>query len=131
MLGVLLLCVVPQPDNIARDHVEILERNSYYDENGRLVFVQIIGWQAGHVRFWKLLTNGQQPSKDVVLQELPPGAKISFDDNGILRQIWSFSYAETWTQFDPELLDRELLPKDQRQPLSSPGRTPCLNTTPR
>jgi hypothetical protein len=34
-----------------------------------------------------------------------------------LRQIYAKQFRETWTQYDPELTEREFLPKDKRRDL--------------
>lgn len=41
---------------------------------------------------------------------------IDFNDNNINRRIYFGTYCETWSQNDPELANREILPKEQRRP---------------
>lgn len=41
-----------------------------------------------------------------------------FFDNGILRKVTANIKVESWTQHDPELLDREKNPKEKRRELS-------------
>ena len=38
-------------------------------------------------------------------------------DGDVNRLIYAPSYRETWTQYDPELAEREILPKEQRREL--------------
>ena len=107
-----LLAILPQPW-VATDEVFQLERNHFHDCQGQLVFIQLIGRERDyHVRFW-ILEKENRVQKDVT-----SGYILRFDDNGILREIRSPNYYETFTQEDPELLDRDLLPKEQRRPLS-------------
>lgn len=110
-MGWILLAILPQPV-VAADQVWSLERNHFFDENGGLVFVQIIGREPDwRVRFWIL------EKENRVQKEFPSGYVLRFDDNGLIREIRASHFYETWTQYDPELLDRELLPKEKRRHL--------------
>ncbi len=42
-----------------------------------------------------------------------------WNDGEILRHIRAASFRETWTQHDPELLEREYLPKEERRELKT------------
>src|SRR5687767_2601853 len=107
-----LLAILPQPQ-VAVDTVACLERNHFYDNEARLIFIQIIGWERDHhVRFWVL------EKEHRIQKDFTGGYVLRFDDAGIMREIRSPNYNETWTQEDPELLDRDLLPKADRRPLS-------------
>lgn len=111
-MGWILLAILPQPVVIV-DTVDRLELNHFYDDNGGLVLKQYIGWERdGRCRFWTM-------DKQLPLRKDVTGMWILlFDDGFILREIRSPSYSESHTQYDPELLDRELLPKEARRPLS-------------
>ncbi len=59
----LLLCCLNPVDDVARDRVDVIEINHFYDEQGRLVFDQTIfyDWSPDHsrymVRAWRLVKN--------------------------------------------------------------------------
>ncbi len=104
------------------DQVDLIEVNHFYDENGRLVFDQIIffDWSEVHgryhVRAWRLL---KRPSQIPQRDWQRGGYVTTWHDGDVLRQVRSVAVRETWTQYDPELAEREFLPKDRRLELSS------------
>jgi hypothetical protein len=110
---------VPQQDT-ARETVDLIELNHFYDEHGRLVFDQVIfyDWSAGegryNVRAWRLVKNpAQLPQRDWK----DGGYSAMWQDGEQIRHIRSKSISETWTQYDPELVEREYLPKEKRKEL--------------
>ncbi len=111
--------IAPQED-VARESVDLIELNHFYDEHGRLVFDQVIfyDWSAGdsryHVRAWRLVKNPSQlPQRDWA----GGGYSAMWQDGEQIRNIRSKSIRETWTQHDPELVEREYLPKEKRKEL--------------
>jgi hypothetical protein len=116
---VVALGISPQED-VARERVDLVEVNHFYDEQGRLVFDQTIfyDWSASHsrymVRAWRLVKNpAQLPQRD-----WQDGGYVAvWHDGEVLRHVSAESMRETWTQYDPELVEREYLPKEQRQEL--------------
>lgn len=121
MLGVLVTVVALNPaENVVSDRVDLTEINHFYDEHGRLVFDQIIfyDWSAAdshyHVRAWRLLkTPSQLPSRDWATGDF----SALWHDGDVLRKVRSEATRESWTQYDPELIEREFLPKEQRREL--------------
>lgn len=111
----LLLAIVPF-DPVIRERASRLETNSLYDDNGSIVFTQIIAWSeypdGEHVFMWVMMKEQVQP-----VQRVRGGYFFSFDDGRNLREIWSLSHSETWEQFDPELADRSQLPVEKRRQL--------------
>ncbi len=110
----------PQPD-VARDEVDLIEINHFHDEQGRLVFDQVIfyDWSPMHsrylVRAWRLLkTKSQIPVKD---WEPTERFNAIWHDGDTLRKVSARVLKETWTQHDPELVAREYLPKEKRREL--------------
>jgi hypothetical protein len=105
---------------VAADRVDLIEVNHYYDEHGRLVFDQIIfyDWSATsnryHVRDWRMLkTPAQIPHRS-----WKQGKFIAiWRDDGVLRKVEAKAARESWTQYDPEFVEREFLPKDMRKKL--------------
>jgi hypothetical protein len=109
------------PQDIATDRVDLVEINHFFDEQGRLVFDQIIfyEWSAiesrFHVRAWRLIKSPTQ----IPRRNWQTGFFTTiWYDGDILREIHSILVHETWTQYDPELLEREFLPKDKRHDLN-------------
>jgi hypothetical protein len=122
-VGVLVLVLGVNPhERVARDSVDLIEVNHFYDEYGRLVLDQVIfyDWSAEHsrymVRAWRLVKNASQlPQRD--WQE---GGYIAvWQDGEVLRDVRSTAVRETWTQYDPELVEREYLPKEKRRELKT------------
>jgi hypothetical protein len=116
---VVALGISPQED-VARERVDLMEVNHFYDEQGRLVFDQVIfyDWSPEHgrhmVRAWRLVKNpAQLPQRDWK----DGGYEAVWQDGEILRHVVAKSMRETWTQYDPELVEREFLPKEQRREL--------------
>lgn len=118
---VLVLGLNPYED-VARDSVDLIEVNHFYDEHGRLVFDQVIfyDWSPEHsrymVRAWRLVKNpAQLPQRD-----WQDGGYVAvWQDGEVLRDVRATAMRETWTQYDPELLEREYLPKEKRRELKT------------
>lgn len=100
-----------------------MELNHFYDEKGKLVFDQVIyyDWspQQGRymVRDWKLL---KVPGQDPIQQDEDGDYVAAWYDGEWLRVVRSPLVHESWTQYDPELVEREFLPKEDRAELSRP-----------
>jgi hypothetical protein len=118
------LSIVPQDGaEPVSDCVSSIELNHFYDEQGRQVFEQCIfrEWnrlaERENVVAWRLVkTPNQIPQFD-----WSRGCyRTVWFDGDFFRDISSRSLTETWTQYDPELYEREFLPKEQRRELSSP-----------
>jgi hypothetical protein len=113
-------CGISPQEDVARERVDLVEVNHFYDEQGRLVFDQTIfyDWSPAHsrhmVRAWRLVKNpAQLPQRD--WQD--GGYAALWHDGEVLRHVHADSMRETWTQYDPELVEREFLPKEQRKEL--------------
>lgn len=124
-LGVLLAALAYSPsEDIVRDHVDLVEVNHYFDEYGRHVFDQTIYYDwcpvqcRYNVRAWRLVkSQSQLPHRDWE----SGGYVATWHDGSILRKIRADSLRESWTQYDPELIEQEYLPKDKRRELQKPG----------
>jgi hypothetical protein len=122
----LLAGIVPASPTSAttvRQRVDLIELNHFVDEDGREVFRQVIfyDWSKTHRRFhvraWRLVKRENQVPRR---HWNPSMYQCSWHDEGLLRQVWAPSLRETWTQQDPERVNRGLLPEDQRVPLFAP-----------
>lgn len=106
---------------IVQDTVDLVEVNHYHDARGEHVFDQLIfyDWSKQKRRFqvraWRLIkTESQLPRRD----HRRDVWLVRWHDDGVLREVTSASRRETWTQYDPELIEREFLAQDQRLDLS-------------
>jgi hypothetical protein len=109
-------------DDVARNGVDLVEINHFHDEQGRLVFDQVLfyDWSPSQsrylVRAWRLLKSPAQ----VPNQDFQRGGFVAiWHDGDVLRKVRARQLRETWTQYDPELVSREFLPKEQRKELAS------------
>lgn len=116
----LALLGLSPPEYVATDRVDVIEVNHFYDEHGKLVFDQILyyEWSAAqsryNVRAWRLLKSpAQVPQRDWERGDFV----ARFYDGDALREIRAATVRESWTQYDPELIEREYLPKEQRREL--------------
>ena len=114
-----VFCLHPT-DHVAVDEVDLIELNHFYDDRGRLVFDQVIfyDWCPGEGRFqvrdWRLLKSPAQ----IPRRNWGRGDFLTiWHDGDLLREVRSKGIHETWTQYDPELMERENLPKEKRQRL--------------
>lgn len=124
-LTVVLLCSALGTNPIRHvtiDQVEVIEYNHFYDEQGRHVFDQLIffDWSPRENRYqirdWRLIkTVSQAPYHDA-----NRGFYVATWHDGLtLRQVRAAAIRETWTQYDPELTERAVLPKEHRRELSN------------
>jgi hypothetical protein len=107
--------------SVIKDVVDLVEVNHYHDARGDHVFDQLIfyDWSSQKHRFqvraWRLIkSESQLPRRD----HRQANWLIRWHDDGVLREVTAASRRETWTQYDPELVERENLPQDQRLDLS-------------
>jgi len=114
-------------EDVASDQVDLIEVNHFFDEQGRLVFDQVIfyDWSSVdnryNVRAWRLLKSTAQ----IPRRNWNQGVFWAvWHDGEVLRKVRSKGIHETWTQYDPELLEREYLPKENRRDLRKPKVRP-------
>lgn len=131
----LLLSIVPY-DYVAREQVDLIERNWFYDEYGRLVFEQVIFYDwcdnilvglytevdeiqitgRYNVVAWRLI---KSPDLIPFRDWERGGYSVFWQDGEQIRLMNAKAYRETFTQVDPELIEREFLPKEKRRELQS------------
>ncbi len=114
MLAWMLLAVIPMDAVVLREEVACVEKNRFYDDSGRLVFVQWIFYEevpSGCLSIvaWRL------DKGEFSFQERPP--VLTFSDADTMRQVRAAYWRESWTQTDPELEARERLPSERRRGL--------------
>lgn len=107
----------------AHDEVDLMEINHFYDEQGRLLFDQVIfyDWSIEdgryHVCAWRLLKDPAQLPRRNWQRNV---YVATWHDGDLLRNVEARQLRETWTQHDPELVEREYLPKECRRELRKP-----------
>ena len=134
LLVLLLSATSQQPDLVIRDHVDLIELNHFYDENGRLVFDQFIFWNFDYknseyvIVAWRLRKNPKWHCLRDYRTNRYTTTFSDFKNRDVMRTITSYCYRESWTQYDPELVNREVLPQEQRRGLSKPRKLCQPNT---
>jgi hypothetical protein len=110
-------------EDVATERVDLIEVNHFYDDQGRLVFDQLLFYDWSHddgryqLRAWRMVKNNSQlPQRNWQ----SGGYVATWQDGDVLRKISAASTRESWTQHDPELTEREFLPKEKRRELRSP-----------
>ena len=118
------LCLVPRTP-VVQDEVDVIEVNHYFDAKGCLVFDQVIFWKWNewdrefHVIAWRFLkAPGQIPIRNWRNGQY----HTIWHDGSVLRHVRSQAFRETWTQFDPEVEDRNYVSRQARENLT--GRQP-------
>ena len=123
VVAVILVGVAPaatEDTSVTRQRVDLIELNHYIDEDGREVFRQLVfydwskSYKRFHVRAWRLV---KHPSQLPQRRWNPTVYQCTWRDEDRIRQVYAPSMKETWTQKDPERVNRELLPESQRVPL--------------
>lgn len=113
-LALLVFSIIPR-DIVLRESCESVEVNEFIDENGRTIFHQAIFKNEDEsVRAWRLIKSShQQPQRDWQRG----GYSAAWYDGEVLREVTAKSMYHTFTQWDPELEARSLLPKEKRKEL--------------
>jgi len=133
MKNIILLLVIAfplildarEPGNIAEraalvQNVDLIEVNHFYDENGKHVFDQLLfkDWsdRAGRhqVVDWKLIKSAHHTPQ---FNHASNRWVLVYHDAGYMRVIYGTYKDESWTQYDPELIERKFLPKEDRKKL--------------
>jgi hypothetical protein len=110
------------PREVARETVDLIEVNHFYDQEGRLVFDQVIfyDWSKDDARYmvraWRLV---KEPSQVPKRDWQAGGYTTLWHDGDLLRRVDATSFRESWTQYDPELVEREYLPREYRRELTT------------
>ena len=109
---------------VARQSVDLIELHHSYDDVGRHVFDQIVFYEWSDERqnyrviAWRMVKRDEQLP---VRTWNPRGYRCIWQDEGILREVWSPLFRETWSQHDPERANRKLFPEASRPELAQPS----------
>lgn len=112
-----LLAFAASPPELALvDQVDIIELNHLHDARGHRTFSQWIFWRWNHdcrryeVAAWRMAKHPSTWSRGT----------LRIVDGNHIREIRTVSYRETWTRYDPEVVDREFTAPESRQGLARP-----------
>ena len=119
MSGMLLalICGVRSQEIGPRDiveHVDLIEVNHRYYDSGEEHFAQVIlyqwssDYQRLHVMHWWLVSNGPSVRYDANRKKYCARWKDR------RRVVWSDTFRETWTEKDPERLNKRILEERYR-----------------
>lgn len=130
---VIIAAILPTTEPL-RERCDRIELNHFYDSNARLVFDQLLFYEWSHdagrhqLRAWRMVKGGEASKKRVSQSPMIPRYDharrcwaCEWHDSDIHRRVEAQAFIETWTQYDPELADREFLPKEHRRELRSPA----------
>ncbi|MBN8603318.1 MAG: hypothetical protein J0M26_19940 [Planctomycetes bacterium] len=121
---------------VIREEVDLIEVNHFHDDLGRHVYDQVIfyGWCKSkgdyHVRSWCLLDD---PSRWPVKNHKSGYWHVYWYDRDqrVQREVFAKHYNETWTQVDPERINKRLLDEKFRTGLHRPenrhNKSPVTN----
>ena len=105
------------------EKVDLVELNHFHDDQGRPVFDQIIfyDWSPAEgryqVRDWRLLKSPDQIPLHSARDREFTAVWNDFKAQDTLRSTRAKMVRETWTQYDPELVEREFLAENKRRKL--------------
>jgi hypothetical protein len=119
---------------VAKQQVDMIELNHFVDENGRHVFDQVVfyQWVEHRHRFrviaWRMV---KRPSQLPIRTWEPHGWRCVWQDENVMRNVWAPTFRETWTQRDPERINREYFAEATRPDLVKPPaiRAGAIETT--
>lgn len=100
--------------------VDLVELNHFLDDHGREVFRQVVFYDWSRkskqfeVRAWRLV---KHPSQLPRPQHLGEGFMVRWQDKYITREVIAKTMRETYSQEDPERINRNILPENERRPL--------------
>lgn len=129
LTAALLLGTMPV-DTVTRDRCDCLETNHFFSDEGELVFNQLLflDWcqhkGCHRCEDWRLLKKAHADdrygsSHIVIRRDYATGEWVArWDEDNGPREVRALTYRESWTQHDPELLDRLAHPMERRRKLS-------------
>lgn len=121
MIFLLLLIASISQEQTTVDHCDLLEINHYYNDD-RLVFTQYIfyEWDERNARHQVMGWRIESAMKGVAVNRDWKNDRyyVAWRENDKIREVWASLFTETWTTFDPELLERDYLPRERRRGLT-------------
>ena len=103
--------------------IDLIEINHYQEANGRLSFDQVIlyDWSHRHrayvVRDYKVIRSPfLYPYKDWETGTI----RMRWREDGIVQEVVGSNWRETWTKYDPEKENTQIVPRSDRVGLIRP-----------
>jgi len=101
---------------VAEEVVDLIELNHFYDQQGRLVYDQVIFYERApesgrfQVRAWCLVEDRESLNRRPIKNHQTELYQVDwFDtDQRLLRKVTSRLYRESWTQIDPERTNKKI-----------------------
>lgn len=124
LIAAILLAASPVNLPEKTDACDLIEVNHYFDENGALLLNQILFWEWDsrearyQVRSWRLV---KRPS--MYPQACAEGFETTWREGPMQVRVTAPKFRETWTQYDPELIERKHLAHEERRELFT-GKQP-------
>ena len=122
----LFICatISPKGNHSADEYVDLIELNHFYDQQGRLVYDQVIFYERApetgrfQVRAWCLVEDRDCLNRRPIKNQQTDLYQVDWydTDQRLLRKITSRLYRESWTQIDPERVNKKL--HDERSRIS-------------
>ncbi|MCD0461475.1 hypothetical protein [Roseiconus lacunae] len=106
--------------------VDLVELNHFLDDHGREVFRQVVfyDWSGKNrqfeVRAWRLVKHSSQLPRQ---QHRGEGYIVRWQDKHLTREVIARTMRETFSQDDPERINRHILPENERRPLWPSGES--------
>ena len=114
VLLIALAMLLPAEDGVLVQYCDRIEINHFYRSClPQETFCQLILWDGAgddqKVAAWCMYKVDARPRKS------DEGCVLRFNHDGKRREIRASSWWESWTQFDPEMLDRLARPSEHRR----------------
>lgn len=106
-LSLILTCPLP----FTESRVDAIELNHVHNSEAQHTLSQVILWRDGHVAWWCHAPRAGH------LRKVGGWWRMDVRHQGRLYRVVAPAYRETWTQYDPELLDREIMATEIRSGL--------------
>jgi hypothetical protein len=116
-IAITALLAIPTEERtgLAVDTCQTIDRNTFYDDQGRVVFEQMLFWEVRDekevIKDWRLI---KEHTPDVVHDFARNEYTLTFHDGDATRVVRAKKYRETHFQHDIELRNRDVLPKEYR-----------------
>ncbi len=114
----LIICatISPKGNHSVDEYVDLIELNHFYDQLGRPVYDQVIFYERApetgrfQVRAWCLVEDRETLNRRPIRNHETQLYQVDwFDtDQRLLRKITSGLYRESWTQIDPERVNKRV-----------------------
>ena len=123
LVATVAFSATPNPSHLT-DQVDLIDLNHYYDSQGRHVFDQVIfyQWSRADARFqvreWRLM---KAPMKPPCRVRADGPWVMRWRDQGEFREVSGKNFRETWTNYDPEIRERDYLPAGERRGFVAAG----------